>query len=374
MAITTFRLITFEEYDTWDGKDSYLENENSLVLNQTNYINEAIATATDQLDMISGGRLNMEFDLLDEENDKKRINLVKLACCLQVRFLLRKGIEYTNNEGSMSAGSINYTLGGEDTFTPRPDVVAKLKLAGFYTDIVYLHDKPEGQSLNNGNRFGLNPIYRDGTYGCPTYQQADARYIKKETALISQTGTIKITPWVDTPDGGRWSIDITEKEIKAITEKVIAQITPEEIVDKVIEKIKPIIKEQVDQVKEQVDQVSLKLDSYISNKVWKRVKIIEDEKFGYQFAPEELIDMDKYYYNVYLVIKNNSSGFFASGTNLISFASSSTQTLLCASNSDIFKAGFDLKNGVNELSYLGKTTKEYNGNVLTSLIIYKNLI
>lgn len=226
MAIESFKIITVEEYKKWDGFDEFMASKPELIQNQDNYISEAITTASSQINILSGGRIRKEFPFLDKENDINIINDIKLACCYQVRFLLRKGIEYLQENGNqVSTSALNYTINNSDTFAPRPDIIELLKPLGYYIDIKYINNSNEEPSYNYKNC--IPSIYTDGTHRGLTYAEASGYFIKKVGGIVSDTGTIEIKDAPRPSDNGvSVSIDLTSKALQVIAPEVAKIVTP----------------------------------------------------------------------------------------------------------------------------------------------------
>ncbi|WP_424526644.1 hypothetical protein [Spiroplasma endosymbiont of Glossina fuscipes fuscipes] len=198
--LESFKLITLEEFKNWEGFDKLVAQYGKKLYddNISNYLIEGITRASLQLDSICGYRLETEFLLLDpnSEIDKKRINYVKIACCLQTQYLIRTGIEYSSGGENSSDGVASYTYPSNMKIEFSPDVISLLEKAKFY--------KSQTITKINSDNYGFKNEYYTW-FGRPDtnhkdrpimLSEADAKYVWKNS--IFRSNTLSIIPWVDT--------------------------------------------------------------------------------------------------------------------------------------------------------------------------------
>ncbi|WP_338989822.1 hypothetical protein [Spiroplasma endosymbiont of Seladonia tumulorum] len=211
--LESFKLITLEEFKNWEGFDKLVAQYGKKLYdnNISNYLIEGITRASLQLDSICGYRLETEFPLLDpnSEIDKKRINYVKIACCLQTQYLIRTGIEYSTGGENSSDKVTSYTYPTNMKIEFSPDVISLLEKAKFYKSQTITKINPDNYGFKNEYHtwFGRpDTNYKDRPI---MLSEADAKYVWKNS--IFKSNTFSIIPWVDTEKSGTWQIEISQE-------------------------------------------------------------------------------------------------------------------------------------------------------------------
>ncbi len=225
--LESFKLITLEEFKNWEGFDKLVAQYGKKLYddNISNYLIEGITRASLQLDSICGYRLETEFPLLDpnSEIDKKRINYVKIACCLQTQYLIRTGIEYSSGGENSSDGVASYTYLSNMKIEFSPDVISLLEKAKFYKSQTITKINPDNYGFKNEYHtwFGRPDInHKDRPI---MLSEADAKYVWKNS--IFRSNTLSIIPWSDTEKSGIWQIEISQELLAKYIDNYINNVS-----------------------------------------------------------------------------------------------------------------------------------------------------
>ncbi|MFW4371262.1 MAG: hypothetical protein EHV01_004910 [Spiroplasma sp. hy2] len=225
--LESFKLITLEEFKNWEGFDKLVAQYGKKLYddNISNYLIEGIVRASLQLDSICGYRLETEFPLLDpnSEIDKKRINYVKIACCLQTQYLIRTGIEYSSGGENSSDGVASYTYPSNMKIEFSPDVISLLEKAKFYKSQTITKINPDNYGFKNEYHtwFGRpDTNHKDRPI---MLSEADAKYVWKNS--IFRSNTLSIIPWADTEKSGTWQIEISQELLAKYIDNYIKNIS-----------------------------------------------------------------------------------------------------------------------------------------------------
>ncbi len=211
--LESFKLITLEEFKNWEGFDKLVSKYGKKLYdgNISNYLIEGIVRAILQLDSICGYRLETEFPLLDpnSEIDKKRINYVKIACCLQTQYLIRTGIEYSSGGENSSDGVASYTYPSNMKIEFSHDVISLLEKAKFYKSQTITKINPDNYGFKNEYHTWFGRPYTNHKDRPIMLSEADAKYVWKNS--IFKSNTLSIIPWADTEKSGIWQIEISQE-------------------------------------------------------------------------------------------------------------------------------------------------------------------
>ncbi|ALA97255.1 hypothetical protein SKUN_00339 [Spiroplasma kunkelii CR2-3x] len=211
--LESFKLITLEEFKNWEGFDKLVAQYGKKLYDDTisNYLIEGITRASLQLDSICGYRLETEFPLLDpnSEIDKKRINYVKIACCLQTQYLIRTGIEYSTGGESSSDGITSYTYPTNMKIEFSPDIISLLEKAKFYKSQTLTKINPDNYGFTNQYNNGFGKYDTNHKDRPIMLSEADAKYVWKKSMFTSNT--LSIIPWSSTEKSGIWQIEISQQ-------------------------------------------------------------------------------------------------------------------------------------------------------------------
>ncbi len=225
--LESFKLITLEEFKNWEGFDKLVAQYGKKLYddNISNYLIDGISRASLQLDSICGYRLETEFPLLDpnSEIDKKRINYVKIACCLQTQYLIRTGIEYYSGGENSSDGVASYTYPSNMKIEFLPDVISLLEKAKFYKSQTITKINPDNYGFKNEYHtwFGRpDTIHKDRPI---MLSEADAKYVWKNSMFKSNT--LSIIPWAYTEKSGIWQIEVSPEILTKYIDNYIKNVS-----------------------------------------------------------------------------------------------------------------------------------------------------
>ncbi len=225
--LESFKLITLEEFKNWEGFDKLVAQYGKKLYddNISNYLIEGITRASLQLDSICGYRLETEFPLLDpnSEIDKKRINYVKIACCLQTQYLIRTGIEYYSGGENSSDGVASYTYPSNMKIEFLPDVISLLEKAKFYKSQTITKINPDNYGFKNEYHtwFGRpDTNHKDRPI---MLSEADAKYVWKNSMFKSNT--LSIIPWAYTEKSGIWQIEVSPEILTKYIDNYIKNVS-----------------------------------------------------------------------------------------------------------------------------------------------------
>ncbi|AXF96049.1 hypothetical protein [Spiroplasma phoeniceum] len=225
--LESFKLITLEEFKNWEGFDKLVAQYGKKLYDDTisNYLIEGITRASLQLDSICGYRLETEFPLLDpnSEIDKKRINYVKIACCLQTQYLIRTGIEYSNGGENSSDSVASYTYPSNMKIEFSPDIISLLEKAKFYKSQTITKINPDNYGFKNEYNTGFVQPDTNHKDRPIMLSEADAKYVWKNSMFTSNT--LSIIPWSSTEKSGIWQIEISRELLANYIDNYIKNIS-----------------------------------------------------------------------------------------------------------------------------------------------------
>nr|CAL00068.1 hypothetical protein n-terminal truncated [Spiroplasma citri] len=225
--LESFKLITLEEFKNWEGFDKLVAQYGKKLYDDTisNYLIEGITRASLQLDSICGYRLETEFPLLDpnSEIDKKRINYVKIACCLQTQYLIRTGIEYSNGGENSSDSVTSYTYPSNMKIEFSPDIISLLEKAKFYKSQTITKINPDNYGFKNEYDTGFGQPDTNHKDRPIMLSEADAKYVWKNSMFTSNT--LSIIPWSNTEKSGIWQIEISTELLANYIDNYIKNIS-----------------------------------------------------------------------------------------------------------------------------------------------------